>query len=305
MKKTFAALAASAVVFTSVIAAPVTTEASTEASTAVSDSALSSAKIKSLILAKLATEQTEIEKGEKSEKKVKLSGFTQKYDPVKPPTKQELDARTGLDSNQDDERRSALEKKYKIKLTDSMVWADKKGQTSVGPDGIVSTYTSHDELKSLGIYTINANRQELIQYGIQTGDWQPYRAFEAERTPGYYKVVNGKYEYTKVYYANQLANYRSWLGETETDFYTGKISAERHEELKAAYTRDFNEALSNFKKAPGVVPYIIGINNTSDLSEKYGVAESDFAFFDGVNNHDFMQGFISEEDIRASKTKEN
>lgn len=211
-------------------------------------------------------------------------------DVVRPPTKEELDARTGLDSNKDDERRKALEDKYGIKLTDDMVWKDKKGQTTVNPDGTVSKYTSHDEMKALGSYAVNANRQELIQYGIKTGDWQPYRAFEAERTPGYFEIVDGKYEYTKAYYGNLLQShimdYNSKIGKLDKNSDEWKALVEHHEAFMKENVKKFNEA-------PGVTPYVPHLNHNEEVAKETGAVMYDKDFFNSKYNHpDFLKGLI-------------
>jgi len=217
------------------------------------------------------------------------------YNEVRPPTKEELDARRGLDSNNDEERRQALEEKFGIELTDDMVWEDKKGQTTVNPDGTVSEYTSHDEMKELGFYAVNANRQELIQYALKTGDWQPYRAFEAKRTPGYFEIVDGKYEYTKAYYGHllesHLMSYKAKISDM-TQRNVDKHSDEwqtiekSHESYMAEYVKAFNEA-------PGVTPYVPHLNHNEAVAKETGAIMYSNDFFDSKYNHpDFLKGLI-------------
>lgn len=188
----------------------------------------------------------------------------------------------GVESNNDAERRKALEEKYNITLTDSMVWEDKGGKVShTTEDGKDVFYTSHDEMKAQGFYVVNANRQDLIQYGVQTGDWQPYRAFEAEKTPAYFEIVDGKYEYSKVYYGQMIrvlnSNYTYNLGKTSTE--------EQRAIAKAEYERELNGYLVKFRNAPGEVPYVVGLNNTAHIAAENNVPEPKEEFFNSKFNH--------------------
>lgn len=188
----------------------------------------------------------------------------------------------GVESNNDTERRKALEEKYNITLTDSMVWEDKGGKLShTTEDGRDVFYTSHDEMKEQGFYVVNANRQELIQYGVQTGDWQPYRAFEAEKTPAYFEIVDGKYEYSKVYYGQMIrvlnSNYNYNLAKNTTE-------ADRAI-AKAEYERELNTYLVKFRNAPGEVPYVVGLNNTTIVAKENNVPEPADEFFNSKYNH--------------------
>ena len=196
---------------------------------------------------------------------------------------------TGVDSNTDTVRREALNKEYGITLTDKDVWENKKGQTSVNPDGTVSEYTSHEEMKALGFYTVNANRQELIQYAIRTGDWYPYRALEAKDTPLYFELVNGKHEYSKVYYANQFEhtyhNYNSQVTAVNTE--GGLSSTDRElkvKEIREAQKRELTKIADSYKKAPGSEMYVIGLNHREDFASEWGVKQVENGWFDSKLN---------------------
>lgn len=199
----------------------------------------------------------------------------------------------GLNSNKDSERRAALEKKFNIKLTDKMVWEDKKGQTTRHPNGTVSEYTSHDTMKSSGFYAVNANRQELIQYGIQEGDWQPYRAFAAQETPGHFEIVDGKYEYNKIYYgqlmSSQLTSYLEKMVELNMKYgYTPEEKAAIEEEKvahKTEHKRIMAEYVEKFNNAPGIVPYVVHLNHREDVAKEYGVEMVAKGYFDSKYNH--------------------
>lgn len=231
----------------------------------------------------------------KDKELAKDKGEEVKLDEVRPPTKEELDARRGLDSNNDEERRKALEDEFGIELTDDMVWEDKKGQTTVNPDGTVSEYTSHDEMKALGFYAVNANRQELIQYGIKTGDWQPYRAFEAKKTPGFFEIVNGKYEYTKAYYGHllqsHLMNYNAKIAEmTQRNV---DRNSDEWKDVEKSHKSYMEENVKAFNEAPGVTPYVPHLNHNEAVAKETGAVMYSKDFFDSKYNHpDFLRGLI-------------
>ncbi|MFY0516225.1 hypothetical protein ACOMCU_00145 [Lysinibacillus sp. UGB7] len=96
---------------------------------------------------------------------------------VEPTGKEQVTKEVAMDftenmfSNTDADRRAALERQYKIQLDFSDVWENKR---------TVSKYTSHDEMKAMGFYGVNANRQELIKYAVRTGDWEPYNQYERD-----------------------------------------------------------------------------------------------------------------------------
>lgn len=67
-----------------------------------------------------------------------------------------------LESNNDKERRQALEETFNVKLSYiDDVWPDMVGQFTYDMYGNKREYTSHQALKSLGVYAVNTNRQEF------------------------------------------------------------------------------------------------------------------------------------------------
>lgn len=64
-----------------------------------------------------------------------------------------------LESNNDVERRQALEETFNVKLSDTDIWADKAGEHVYDPYGNKVEYTPHEALKALNIYAVNANRR--------------------------------------------------------------------------------------------------------------------------------------------------
>lgn len=196
------------------------------------------------------------------------------------PTAEELAARKGLESNNDIERRDTLSKTYGVSLSDKDVWEDKAGKTTKDADGVVREYTSHDEMKADGIYATNANRQELILYAVRTGDWQPYRASEAKLRPADFVLVNGKYEYSKIYWGQMLMNEVWNFKEREAT-----LNGSDLEEAKATHERMMKEYIQDFNAAEGVVMYIVGVNNTVELANENGVPTPDKNWVDSHWNN--------------------
>lgn len=196
--------------------------------------------------------------------------------PVKTTTQQKLQ------SNNDSERRQALEETFNVKLSDTDIWADKAGEYTYDMYGNKHEYTPHEALKALNVYATNANRQELIQYGIRENDWQPYRAFEAEKTPAYFELVDGKYEYNKIFWGNliehDLTNFKTKLADNWNDL-------EKRAVIEAEMKAYIKKQAAIFNEAPGIVPYVIGLNHTVTLAKENGVAEVAKDYFDSKYNH--------------------
>lgn len=174
-----------------------------------------------------------------------------------------------LESNNDSERRNALNKAFNVQLDETDVWEDKEGK------------------QSLGIYAVNANRQELIKYGIRTNDWQPYFALEAQKTPAYFELVEGKFEYSKVYFGYKI--------EMNVSYFDKKISdslhnPEKRAELEADKKAFLEKYAAFFKAAPGEVPYVVGLNHTEELAKQYGVPQVENDYFNSkYNDPDVMK----------------
>ncbi len=187
-----------------------------------------------------------------------------------------------LESNNDTERRQALEETFNVKLSDTDIWADKAGEHVYDPYGNKVEYTPHEALKVLNVYAVNANRQELIQYGIRSNDWQPYYAFEAQKTPAYFDLVDGKYEYNKTFWGNQIENTLKNMKEKLADNWGNE---EKRAEIEADMKAYIKKQATIFNEAPGMVPYVIGLNHTATLAKENGVAEAEKGFFDSKYNH--------------------
>lgn len=208
-----------------------------------------------------------------------------------------------LNSNDDTERRDALQEQFKFELSDKDRWEDKAGQFTVNPDGTKSEYTSHKEMKDLGFYAVNANRQEAIQYAIRTGDWQPYRAFEAVKSPAYFEIVDGKYEYSKVFYGNLIESALQGFGSAETQAYVER-DAEKLKAIKEERKAYLEENVKLFNEAPGFTPYVVGLNSSEAWIQETGALPVSKGFFDSKYNHpDVMDKGVFVKEVTEETTE--
>ena len=173
------------------------------------------------------------------------------------------------------------------------------------------------------IAKVNETRQDLIKQAIQDGKWQPYYAFEYQRTPGFFEVTvvtdeegnkTNFYEYNKVYYGSllesHLRNYNASVtsmayehgwesahapeGSTEPGW--KDVLDEGHNAYMATRIQDFNNA-------PGIVPYVVHLNHTQDLANEYGVPMVAEGYFDSkFNSPDLFKGLIPSGDAPVVET---
>jgi len=172
-----------------------------------------------------------------------------------------------LTSTNDELRYKALEKEYNITLEEVDHWSVNY------PD-----YTPMNILKQMGYYHINANRQTLIMYAISKDDWQPYRAFEAKYTPLYFEIVDGKFEYSKIYFGHAIENYifnNGLMG----------INLEKPTSENEVHVKELKSYIEKFKAAPGIVPYVVGLNHREDVALQYGVERPKKDFFNSKYNN--------------------
>lgn len=145
------------------------------------------------------------------------------------------------------------------------------------------------------IATINGDRQEFIKKAISNGDWQPYYAFEYTQTPGYFEVTKMKdkdgkdkyvYERNKVYYGWMLESHLSNTKNQPDEQY-------------------MKETVALFNAAPGMVPYVVHLNNNKELANKYDVPQVDKDFFDSrFNNPDLLKGLIPTSELIVDSSLE-
>lgn len=183
-----------------------------------------------------------------------------------------------ITSTNDERRTNALEKEYNIKLEESDNWTYSSHWSEQ-----TTNYTPMNVLKQMGYFHINANRQSLILYAIRTSDWQPYRAYEAKNTPLYFEIVDGKFEYSKIYFGYAIEKYilnNQLMG----------IDLEKPTTDNAEYVLQLKSYIAKFKAAPGIVPYVIGLNHRDELAIQYDVEKPKRDYFDSkYNNPKVMQ----------------
>lgn len=193
-----------------------------------------------------------------------------------------------LNSNNDETRRNSVQSTLGMTFSgDDEVY---QNSNSAQGDGSVSSYmkrTSIEDLKSLGNYATNANRQELIQYAIRTGDWQPYRKLEYKKSPlFFYLTDDNKLEYSKVYWAKFISGEVNMYRENLVKFHQGELSLTKSlVELESEHKKRMQEYIENWKSAKGPALYVIGFNNNDDYAKEWGVEKVPNAYFNSPYNH--------------------
>lgn len=190
-------------------------------------------------------------------------------------------------SNDDNKRREALESMAGVKLDNIKIWTNSES-TAVEGTGVSQTKnTSVADLKSSGNYALNANRQELIFYALETGDWQPYRKMEYKQSPLYFHIdENGEYQYNKVYYAKFVQLYLQNI----KDF---KLYGKDHSYSQTTSDADIlkilesnlKEYIKKYHEAKGPEMYIWMFNNDETTAKENGttVVPNEF-FYSPYNN---------------------
>lgn len=196
------------------------------------------------------------------------------------------ETKTSLDSNDDTVRRTALQNLTGIKFTDDdKVWNndDKKFTDANGKE---VKHTTVAEMKTGGFYAVNANRQELILYGVRTGDWQPYYQLEYQKSPLYYSLAeDGKLSLSKIYHAKELESEVQRYREELTNWYQKDLALTvKKEDIIGKHKKNVNELLTKWKAAKGPVTYIIGINSSDAYAKEWGIDTVPSAYFDSVYN---------------------
>ncbi|MES1045491.1 hypothetical protein FOA22_13555 [Heyndrickxia oleronia] len=132
---------------------------------------------------------------------------------------------------------------------------------------------THEEAMAYNpLHHVNTQRNSLILDAIEkekNGDpdaWLEYRKFSYKQAPYNFEIVNGKPVYNKFYYGKL---FESALHE--------KKEAELNKDEKGIeiWNNAMLDRLESFKKAPGQVPYIVGLNHLSSTAKEYGVEEAD------------------------------
>lgn len=133
-----------------------------------------------------------------------------------------------------------------------------------------------DEARKINpLHDVNNSRNNLINEAIETNDWSNYYAFEAKQHPAWYEQVDGQYVPNKMYFSSLIeANMNA--------VHNAKVDGDK--ELAAIWENNLQQMIDKFNNAPGIVPYVVGLNHREDLAEQYGVAMADKTFFDSKYN---------------------
>ncbi|MGN7385472.1 DUF2599 domain-containing protein [Sporosarcina sp. SAFN-015] len=160
--------------------------------------------------------------------------------------------------------------------------------------------TRKDVLKALEGYTGDRSRNGLMEYGLKTGDMSLFHAVDAMYRPAFYDIVNGKFVKNKFYYGALIDKHIQSIDQYFVDFsYATGI------QLKEKEDKRLWELVEKYKKAPGLIPYVIGFTNTKQNADKYGVEETPIDFFNSKWNHpDVMtKGRFSNKDNVITENK--
>lgn len=133
-----------------------------------------------------------------------------------------------------------------------------------------------DEARKVNpLFDVKVKRDELITSSIATNDWSDYNEFEAKQHPAWYEEVDGKYQPNKMYFGNLISSKISALKEAQS---------ENDQQGIEAWTKSVEEAIADFNNAPGIVPYVVGLNHTAATAAQYGVEEPSDDYFDSKWN---------------------
>jgi hypothetical protein len=133
-----------------------------------------------------------------------------------------------------------------------------------------------DEARKVNpLFDVKMKRNDLILQSVETNDWSKYNEFESKQHPAWYEEVNGKQMPNKVYYGNLIESKIEALKEA-------KMSGDQEEVDR--WESNLQEAIQDFKNAPGIVPYIVGLNHNAGVAAEYGVEEPSDDYFDSPYN---------------------
>ncbi|SER70702.1 hypothetical protein SAMN04487944_108123 [Gracilibacillus ureilyticus] len=152
------------------------------------------------------------------------------------------------------------------------VQSNKKGSGDVSTSAVNEwKMVFGDEARKINpLFDVKIQRNELIQSSIAQDDWSAYNAFEATQHPAWYEEVNGVFEKNKIYYGNLIESKLRAIKDAE---------AEGDQEKVELWENSLNEAIQDFNNAPGIVPYVVGLNHNEKVANEYGVEEPADDFF--------------------------
>ncbi|WP_252502141.1 DUF2599 domain-containing protein [Sporosarcina sp. Marseille-Q4943] len=158
-------------------------------------------------------------------------------------------------------------------------------------------YTQEDVLKALERYNGDKSRKGLMEYGLKTGDMSLFYAADALLQPAFYDVVDGKFTRNKFYYGALIERHIQRVNQYIADFGNEAWLKHKEEEDKRLLA-----LVEKYKKAPGVIPYVIGFTNSKQNADKYGVEVTPIEFYNSKWNHpDVMtKGVFSHQDKKKA-----
>lgn len=133
-----------------------------------------------------------------------------------------------------------------------------------------------DEARKINpLHDVNTSRNDLILDAISKNDWSDYNRFQAKQHPAWYEEVNGAFQPNKVYYGHLIESKIGALKEAQ---------AENDQEAVETWQRSLDEAIKDFNDAPGIVPYVVGLNHTTEIAAEHGVSEPGDDYFESKWN---------------------
>ncbi|SFD86490.1 hypothetical protein SAMN05216238_10520 [Lentibacillus persicus] len=133
-----------------------------------------------------------------------------------------------------------------------------------------------DEARKVNpLFDVHMKQNNLIQQSISANDWSDYNEFQAKQEPAWYEKVGNQYVPNKIYYGNLIESKIDAMEEAE-------MAGDKEGAVR--WKESVHEAVTDFKNAPGIVPYIVGLNHNAEVAAQYGVDEPSDEFFDSPYN---------------------
>ncbi|WIF97835.1 hypothetical protein [Pontibacillus chungwhensis] len=126
------------------------------------------------------------------------------------------------------------------------------------------------------LHDLNKHQNSLIASAINSNDWSTYDNFQAKQHPAWYDLKGGVLTENKTYWGNLIESRMSALKEAK---------AEGDQDAVESWKERVNESIEEFKQAPGVTPYVLGLNSNAGHAAEYGVEEPTNEWFDSKWNN--------------------
>ncbi|KGP74656.1 hypothetical protein [Pontibacillus yanchengensis] len=137
--------------------------------------------------------------------------------------------------------------------------------------------TLDDTMRAVNpLHDLNMKHNNLISSAVGSNDWSKYNEFKAKQNPAWYDLQNGSFTENKTYWGNMFEERMEALKEA------------RHEDNQKEihiWSKRVNEAVEGFKKAPGVTPYVVGLNSLESFAKEYEVDQASEGWFDSKWNN--------------------